>query len=211
MHCVNTPTQRPSPLTSVFNANAPTFARYLAPFRSQTDPLPEPPQPWSRTEANSRPMASTTTASTVAERSYGLLKSRAKVAKGIQTDDAAPANRKRCWRHRRGSSDKSRRSSGSENEQGRQEANSNNSSPNGTAMSVLRNTLLPNVSFPRWTRAAKVRFNFYFRKITITIVTISLNSRLDNTTSGLVVSAIVYRTKRPQMKSRAHRFSLSKG
>lgn len=165
MHSVNTSVHRPSPITSVFNANAPTLTRYLTPFRSQTDPLPEPPQPWNRTEANSRPMASTTTASTVAERSYGLLK-KAKVAKGIQTDDAAPANRKRCWRHRRGSSDKSRRSSGSENEQGRQEANSNNSSPNGTAMSVLRNTLLPNVSFPRWTRAAKVRFNFYC-KITI--------------------------------------------
>ncbi|KAG8198146.1 hypothetical protein JTE90_006898 [Oedothorax gibbosus] len=149
--CTSTPAQRPSTITSFFNANAPTFSNYLPPFRSQTDPLPEPPQLWNRTEN----MATTNTANTVAERAYGVLRSRAKVAKGIQTDEGAVSNRKRCWRHRRGSSDKSRRNSGSENEQSRQEANSNVPSPNGTAMSVLRSALLPNVSFPRWTRTNK--------------------------------------------------------
>ena len=113
-------------------------------------------QSWNQTEPQeTTPMASP--ASPVKKKftdaTYGVLKRRSKVAKGVQTDQV----RKRCWRHSRESTPPVCDPNGNEGSPVAKDEDSRTEVPLSSfaSMSTLRSAL-PSVNFPRWNRGNKV-------------------------------------------------------
>lgn len=84
---------------------------------------------------------------------YGVLRRRTKVAKGVQTDNV----RKRCWRHSRESTPPICDPNGNEGSPVAKDEDSRTEFPLSSfaSMSTLRSAL-PSVNFPRWNRGNKV-------------------------------------------------------